>query len=88
MPLTPQQQSQIITAFNQRIGGYTRPCAVCGATQYTLADGFLWFQLKSSLPALQLGGPGIPCVAIVCNNCGNTLFLNLITLGLQHLAGA
>ena len=60
-------------------------CPLCGHTNWQLNDGFVFFVLQKNLDQLNLSGQGIPGVSISCGQCGNTQFLNAITLGLRHL---
>jgi|GEM_PF-3083038 hypothetical protein len=55
-------------------------CPVCGFWDWEMADGFVAVPLlwnvwtdnrKSSLP----------CAALICTTCSNTLFFNLVALG-------
>jgi len=43
------------------------------------------FQLSQYNPLI-LGGPVIPVIPVVCNNCGNTILVNAITAGLLSTA--
>ena len=76
-------QQRIIKAITDR--GGIRPCSVCGNPGFSLADGYVTTPLASNPTAIMLGGSTLPSVALVCNRCGNTLFLNVFTLGLADL---
>ncbi|HEY7466914.1 MAG TPA: hypothetical protein VIB47_09510 [Dehalococcoidia bacterium] len=54
---------------------------------WTIADGFVQFQLLYPGQAFQPQANQMPTLALTCNNCGNTIFLNLFTLGLGDLSG-
>jgi hypothetical protein len=62
-------------------------CWVCGTHSFTLGEG--WFRLDlSDLHSRDIkigGGPSLPSIALVCQQCGNTLLLNMVVLGLQDL---
>ena len=45
-------------------------CPMCGHSNFTLADGYFANVLQPSLNSLQFGGQNIPCIAVVCTNCG------------------
>jgi len=71
-----------------------RPCSFCGATEWLLSDAFVGIsasseffgypveEAKSSYASLDMI---FPFVAMSCMRCGNTHFLNLRLLGLDHL---
>lgn len=82
--MIPQDvQQRIIKAITDR--GGIHPCAVCGNPSFSLTDGYVTTPLAPTPSAIVLGGATLPSVALVCNRCGNTLFLNLLTLGLGDL---
>jgi hypothetical protein len=65
-------------------------CPYCGRDTLQLAEGFIIFSSVRDLSsnygeAILSGGPALPCLALVCNNCGNTVFLNVIALGLRDM---
>ena len=80
---TEETRKEIIDALNQRL----RPgkCPLCQTSAFTLADGFVPLALQEDFLAFRAGGPILPCVALVCNQCGNTWLVNLLTIGLGHL---
>ncbi len=80
-------QQRIIRAITARVPRMPL-CAVCGRQQWTLASGVVTIQLQEDPGAYVLGGPAMPCAALVCQHCGNTLLLNLVVLGLGDLAAA
>jgi hypothetical protein len=57
------------------------PCALCGVRNWGIGH---YVPLPYSLTPNQFNsfpGPVYPLVAVICGNCGNTLFLNLRVLG-------
>lgn len=75
-------------------------CSVCGTKDWTLANGFVSLPVTLTETVQVIGSltPGdelehivaassgtMPCVALVCNKCGHTLFFNVFFLGLQDL---
>ena len=60
-------------------------CTVCRTGQWTLSDGFVFFPTQDSAGSYVIGGPVLPSVALICSHCGNTIFINLLVLGLGHL---
>ena len=61
-------------------------CSLCRNNEFTLADGFVNLSVSPSAQSIQIGGQQLPSVALVCTTCGNTLVINLLVLGLGHLA--
>jgi hypothetical protein len=59
-----------------------RACHLCGGARWDL-QGHLTFVLsdKPGEQQLIMGGPGLPCVAAICQQCGNTMFFNLVIAG-------
>ena len=83
MTLSQEARSEILAVLNDRIKGSA--CQLCHTSAWTLADGLVSVGLQEDFSAFQVGGPALPCVALVCNNCGNTCLINLMTIGLRHL---
>jgi hypothetical protein len=77
---------QIVAALQAR--GAPNNCPLCGIGPYTLVQGFVLINAYDGLPIYSLSRPnsGIPCAAITCDNCGNTHLINLVQIGLGHLA--
>ena len=49
----------------------TLPCHRCGATEFTVLEGFSNIFLQKDFNAgLVIGGPSIPVIHVACNNCG------------------
>lgn len=84
MGFTEDDRSHILAALRSRI--QTAECNLCRTTSWTLADGFVSVGIQNDLSSFQIGGPSLPCVALICNNCGNTCLINVMSLGLRHLA--
>jgi hypothetical protein len=61
-------------------------CAVCKQNRWQMPDGFATIPLLNNYWT-DARKSGLPCVALVCEVCGNTILINLIALGLQHLIG-
>lgn len=59
-------------------------CPVCSNNQFVLTEGFANVSLSDRFGGIVLGGSTLPNVPIVCNNCGNTFFLNLRVLGFSE----
>lgn len=85
LAITPELKNKIIEKLNQRAP--TAICPVCQRDRWTLSDGLTMFILQEQVPGIVIGGPVMPCIAIVCTNCGNTHFLNLFVLGVAEEFG-
>ena len=68
-----------------RHGAQSRTCQMCGTSGWILADGWVFLSLTESLGNLRIGGPGLPCIALSCGNCGDTHLFNALILGLRDL---
>lgn len=87
-PLKPKfseaENKEITDRINERAN--RRPCSVCGHEgEFRLADGFVFLVTQSAAQALDISGMGLPCIILVCRNCGNTQLLNMLILGLERL---
>jgi ribosomal protein S27AE len=63
------------------------PCPRCGNRQFTLLSGYFNPPIQTELKGLVIGGPSVPCVAVVCNQCGFLAQHALGVLGLQESQG-
>jgi len=89
MSVGTDRTQTVIDALNERRGTRELMCQICARRNWTLEDGFVAPTLQRDLYDLQHGfKPTIlPLVALTCSNCGNTLLLNVLILGLGHLFG-
>ncbi len=56
-------------------------CGLCGKNAWDLYGHITL--LLSDRPGLVVpGAPSLPCAAVVCQNCGNTILLSLVAAGL------
>ncbi|MGD9581599.1 MAG: hypothetical protein AB7V50_09520 [Vampirovibrionia bacterium] len=63
--------------------GVNKPCPLCGNSGFTLLDGFINNTIQDNLSSgLVIGGPSVPTIVLVCNNCG---FLSQHALGALNL---
>lgn len=85
MALSASLRTRIMQAIEERASG-SGACPVCGRSQWILADGFVMLSVQSEPTGnLVIGGRTLPSVALICGNCGDTRFLNLLVLGLGDL---
>lgn len=45
-------------------------CPMCNNTNFIIADSFIRNDLQSNLKSINIGGPSIPSIAIICSQCG------------------
>jgi len=57
-----------------------RLCPVCQVVQWSIGPSFA--QIPINVIGSHSSPRTNPCVAVVCGNCGNTLFFNAIVMGL------
>lgn len=84
MPSKKEVFAKLVGLLNEKTGGQ-QPCAVCGKQAWRLQESFIHMPVAPHPNAVRLGGEGFPMWPIVCGNCGNTLFLNLLVLGVKDL---
>ena len=87
MRLSEEQRKVIL----YKLKGFEKPpaiCPVCGNGNWSISDAV--FELREFQGGnLVIGGQSgvFPVVPLVCDQCGNTLFLNAITLGVVSSPG-
>lgn len=102
MSLSAQDQKRILDRLSERVPNF-RSCPLCGTANWTLNQGVSIVHVydpatvRGRMTASPFNmtwetgfrlNPFFPLVSITCQNCGNTHFLNLITLGLGDLTNA
>ncbi len=45
-------------------------CPMCQNKNFIMADGYFNNTMQTNLSGLELGGPSIPTIGIICSNCG------------------
>jgi len=75
--LTGKMKKDIVSALRARSVGLG--CPRCGHFNFTLADGYFNQTIQTELEGIVVGGPSIPSVVTICDNCG---FIS------QHALGA
>ena len=85
MPLDPDDRRRLTEAINEKLPNAR--CPLCQNENWRIAPDLsligLRYGLKQQAWPSQVGGYGIPTVAITCTNCGNTHQLHLEELGLD-----
>jgi ribosomal protein L37E len=94
--LTEKNKSKMkidIEAFRKKVQeeltrrGALKPCARCGNETFGIHEAYTSFHIQKDSGVLSLGGPAVPAVMIVCNNCGNINFHALGAIGLMAEIG-
>jgi len=73
-------QKRIIQALQNKLGP-PRPCVMCGHIEWQVADKYIVLSASPNPSQVSIGGQVFPFITLICNNCGNTQFLNLLKLG-------
>jgi hypothetical protein len=85
--ISPERSREIVTRIIEHLPDKRMPnCPICGQNKWQFVPGFISLSLTANLGQVALGGPNLPCVAIVCGVCGNTVLMNTIVLGLEQIA--
>ena len=79
MALSPALMSKLAAHLQKKWA--TSVCPMCRANSWEV-HGHIAFFLADAPAQLPIGAPTLPCAAVVCQNCGNTIFVNLVALGL------
>jgi hypothetical protein len=86
MPDEPQDwssdQMEAIHKWLEDKWGKDRKCSQCGTDDWGIGG------TPGSLPVgtpegRTRIGPNYPCVVVICSNCGNTILLNALAIGVQ-----
>ena len=81
---TPQKRDQILAEIRRRLPAIR--CPLCNHEKWTIPDGFIHLPLMENFWLSRRGKGNLVGVALVCDTCGNTVFINLGPLGLEDLA--
>ena len=81
MKLSEEQKSQMLKRLDE-VWGAEKICPVCHHNEWAVFDTI--YEIREFVGGGMNVGRGavIPCVAVTCKNCSNTLFFNAIKLGL------
>lgn len=79
---SPELKARILAKIKtiQTPGRTQLVCSACGKWDWDMADGFATVPLLWNVWTNDRKS-GLPCAALVCKTCGNTLFFNLVALG-------
>ncbi len=80
--LSKDEQIRIITAFVDKCPDYK--CPICSSTKFKFMNGYIMMPLQTSPEKLSHStSSGLPCISVVCEQCGHVSFFNAINLGLS-----
>jgi predicted nucleic-acid-binding Zn-ribbon protein len=78
MPLDAAQRQKVIAWLNQKCSDLK--CSACGDEKWTVGDLAVMTDLSAmGMPA----SAGFPCVPVVCNSCGYTVFFATAIIGIS-----
>lgn len=78
--ISKEQGKRILEALAERKAQL--PCPRCGSQGFTLVGGYFNQTIQTELGGMVIGGPSIPSVVVVCNQCGYIAQHALGVLGL------
>lgn len=81
MKMSPEKKQEIAKILQDK--GALRPCPRCTNQKFTLLDGYFNQSIQQELTGMLIGGPAVPSVVLVCNNCGYMSQHALGVLGLM-----
>ncbi len=80
--LTSDQQKDIITKFCSKVPHYK--CPMCGTDRYKFMNGFILMPMHDNTTHHnQNFNSSLPCISVVCENCGYISFFSSMFLGLS-----
>jgi hypothetical protein len=80
----PQDSLDKVLAYlNQKLAG--RGCPVCGITadRWRVEPNVFGIPVVEWLPGLPNANRTLPTIVMVCENCGNTVFISAVMAGLK-----
>ncbi len=85
MAFSPEQKQRVLAAVMKVVPNPGK-CTVCGNPTWILGDGFVFLFLQDAgKNVVQLGGPMLPSVPLLCTVCGHTVLLNAMMMGLRDM---
>ncbi|MEJ7613133.1 hypothetical protein B0813_000019 [Candidatus Fervidibacteria bacterium JGI MDM2 SSWTFF-3-K9] len=95
MPFTTDERKKISEMLWEK--GVPEKCPLCGRGKFRLPDSIAFIHVFEPGKTIEtLGGQvefgwfpagSMPCLILICNNCGNTILLNLKVTGLWEELG-
>ena len=66
--LSQEERNRIVRALNER--GANRPCPRCNNNSFSMVPGYFTHFIQQDTTNINLGGPSVPTVVVVCDRCG------------------
>ena len=73
-------QDKLINILNEKWGN--RPCNMCGTGNWLVSDKVFELREFNNGDLIIGGGSITPLVTITCSECGNTILINPIAIGI------
>lgn len=80
--ITQEEKQRIILELNKRFGSSGIKCPMCENNHFIIGDGYFNSFMQGDFRSLNLGGPSIPSIPIICDRCG---FISSHALGVLGL---
>ena len=80
--ITQEEKQRIILELNKRFNSSGIKCPMCGNNHFIIGDGYFNSFMQDDFRSLNLGGPSIPSIPIICDRCG---FISSHALGVLGL---
>lgn len=87
MALSRDQQEAIVDALKSKIGERRIECPISGDSSWAVQNKLATIPATDDPTSGGFGDSTFPTAVLVCNTCGFTLLLNLISLGLAEEFG-
>ncbi len=65
-----EKKEEIVKALQAKIPILKCPMCSSASTWFTMTEGYFLNSMQSDLSSVHLGGPAIPTIGIICDNCG------------------
>lgn len=80
--INSEEKEKIVVVLNERFNSQEVKCPMCGNNHFIIGDGYFNTFIQDDIKAVNLNGPSIPSIPIICNKCG---FISLHALGILGL---
>lgn len=79
--LSKDEQIKILSLFVDKVPNYK--CPICSSSKFKFMNGYVMLPLQTSPENYSLSThSGLPCISVVCDQCGFVSFFNTINIGL------
>ena len=70
---------KLVQAINQK--WVSKNCPVCGKNNWHIGSNMVTMLNVREDKSIEIGGSITPVVAVTCNECGNTIYINPLVIG-------